>query len=392
MNFAQRSVNHASRGPYSFVNVDSKGYRSLPLREKGNKSPSLALPRVETRYSLPCFGCARVFSNAIVSRCFKCEHKFCEACAKSHLCSGLCGASPDKSSACSSNTPLRGAVSTPHPVPRPPSPTDPHLPPPSALDRPPQSASQYTRKGVLYDQHGGYVPIASRPQCQGPWTLALDDRKTQSFVSMQRAAFPPEVLGNWLDRLIAEVPWNRPSNGRRVMPRLTAWYTKAPCRCEYRYSNFTIPPLEFSPLLDEITHRVAALCGIPHSESPNACNVNLYQSGDQAVGMHRDDEPIFGPNTSHVVIVSLSLGARRDFSILPNGSDTVKVSLGHGDVCTMEGQFQRFYKHGVPRSHQVRNPRVNLTWRWVVHHTASCRRYTPSPHPPASSYSPSSCS
>ena len=34
---------------------------------------------------------------------------------------------------------------------------------------------------------------------------------------------------------------------------------------------------------------------------------------------------------------------------------------------TMQGMFQRKLKHSVPREPEVKGPRINITWRWIVH-------------------------
>ena len=50
-----------------------------------------------------------------------------------------------------------------------------------------------------------------------------------------------------------------------------------------------------------------------------------------------------------------------------------KVELAHGDLCTMEGLFQKHYQHAVEQEYDKQEPRINLTWRWVVAHETQCR-------------------
>jgi epoxyqueuosine reductase QueG len=40
----------------------------------------------------------------------------------------------------------------------------------------------------------------------------------------------------------------------------------------------------------------------------------------------------------------------------------------NGDLSTMEGLCQKHYRHSVPADLSVTQPRINLTWRWIVDH------------------------
>ena len=46
------------------------------------------------------------------------------------------------------------------------------------------------------------------------------------------------------------------------------------------------------------------------------------------------------------------------------------IELDHGDVLVMEGPAQSEYEHRTVSGRQ--GPRVNLTFRWVTQHIASC--------------------
>ncbi|CAJ1328700.1 unnamed protein product [Effrenium voratum] len=96
-----------------------------------------------------------------------------------------------------------------------------------------------------------------------------------------------------------------------------------------------------------------------------------------SVGWHADDEQLFQGKSRDCRIISLSLGATRSFELRRNWSDasedhTVRLELGDGDLCTMEGMLQKHLQHRVPREHQVSGPRINLTWRWIVKHAPGC--------------------
>ena len=46
------------------------------------------------------------------------------------------------------------------------------------------------------------------------------------------------------------------------------------------------------------------------------------------------------------------------------------ITLDHGDVLVMDGLAQSEYVHCTASG--LQGPRVNLTYRWVAQHTASC--------------------
>ena len=53
-----------------------------------------------------------------------------------------------------------------------------------------------------------------------------------------------------------------------------------------------------------------------------------------------------------------------------SGNVPSSIRLDHGDVLVMDGLVQSEYVHRTASG--VQGPRVNLTYRWVAQHTASC--------------------
>ena len=49
---------------------------------------------------------------------------------------------------------------------------------------------------------------------------------------------------------------------------------------------------------------------------------------------------------------------------------TSSITLNHGDILVMDGSAQSEYLHCTMP--ELQGPRVNLTYRWVAQHTASC--------------------
>lgn len=215
-------------------------------------------------------------------------------------------------------------------------------------------------------------PLASPNDRSSAWSSTLFDEKRRSFVSYRQGAFKSMELDAWWDDLTRKVEWTQPKVGERRLPRKAAWLTSGKCKCIYRYGGTSWPAITWEPWFVELTKRVCEECGI--EELPNCCNANLYVDGKQSVGWHADDEPLFAATRRDALIISLSLGASRRFQFHPIGSpgEITEVSLGDGDICTMEGLMQRHYKHRVPIERHVDGPRVNLTWRWIVAHDSDC--------------------
>jgi len=142
--------------------------------------------------------------------------------------------------------------------------------------------------------------------------------------------------------------------GRTVpTPRLTAWMGDA----AYRYSGIVNEPAPWPPLLVEIRDRLADELGVGF----NSCLANLYRDGSDSMGWHSDDEPELGPRPT---IASLSLGARRTFSLRHRGTrQRWSYPLGEGDLLVMRDESQVGYAHAVPKTGRPVGPRMNLTFR-----------------------------
>ena len=113
----------------------------------------------------------------------------------------------------------------------------------------------------------------------------------------------------------------------------------------------------FTSTIQQLGEQIA--CTVGHAKGLNSCNANLYVNGNHALGMHADDEYLFGAINEPKLIVSLSLEAARDSKIFVNKEDlTFTVKLLNGEIATMEDLFQQECNHGVPA---VDGPRINLT-------------------------------
>eukprot|EP00435_Cladocopium_sp_Y103_P072368 s3_g40.t1 len=213
------------------------------------------------------------------------------------------------------------------------------------------------------------------------WERCVDDAWCRSFAHLRRCPFTEEQLSRWWDAALTQTQWQQPAlpNGRSL-PRSAAWFVRKGCSCSYEYNATAWPAVEVPDWLSEVEDAVwDALCttGV---ERPNSCVANLYADGMESVDWHADNEPLFEGLLGDCRIVSLSLGETRRFDLrrrrgLSNPQhhpERVSVDLQHGDLITMEGCFQKHWYHRVPKAGGVTRPRINLTWRSIRRHHATC--------------------
>merc|ERR1711879_289281 len=146
----------------------------------------------------------------------------------------------------------------------------------------------------------------------------------------------------------------------------------------YRYGGVEVKPQEFPNWMLDLMRVAMPHCGLQQERDwPNSCNLNLYEDGGSSVGWHADDERLFQGKFQDCRILSLSFGARRRFELRLNWPEDQeqtfwRMVLGDGDLLTMEGMTQKHFQHRVPREEGIRQPRINLTWRWVCKHMPRC--------------------
>ena len=173
-----------------------------------------------------------------------------------------------------------------------------------------------------------------------------------------------DLADGWLSELSTQTPWSQPQiklYGRSIaVPRLVAWYGDADAH--YRYSGFTHEPLAWTPLLADIRQRVQQQVG----QRLNGVLLNYYRDGQDAMGWHSDDERELGQQP---LVVSLNLGATRRFDFRRKGTSRIEysISLEHGSLLVMSGLTQHYWQHQIARTRKVRAPRLNLTFRQIIH-------------------------
>lgn len=168
-----------------------------------------------------------------------------------------------------------------------------------------------------------------------------------------------------------EMGWERPSVQPGQATCGTRWMVRRDgCCCPHRfYGSISAMPVKFPEWMYRILERCMPLCGVTELiDFPDGCSLECYADGDDAVDWHADADV-------DCQIVSLSLGGRRSFELRHKSSPEapLRLELGNGDLCTMEGQTQQHYLHRVPKStNAATSLHVKLNWFWLKTHHASC--------------------
>ncbi len=142
-------------------------------------------------------------------------------------------------------------------------------------------------------------------------------------------------------------------------PRLTAWY--GDLGTEYTYSGLKMNPFPWTKDLLFIKEKVDSEAGVNF----NSVLLNLYRTGQDSVGWHRDNEKEFGTNP---VIASVSFGETRPFHLkhkFKKNIEKVIIPLTHGSLLIMKGTTQHYWEHQIPKTVKDISPRINLTFRII---------------------------
>jgi alkylated DNA repair dioxygenase AlkB len=166
----------------------------------------------------------------------------------------------------------------------------------------------------------------------------------------------------YFNQLLHKIEWKNENLimfGKEITTkRKVAFY--ADSSINYTYSNKTKKGLEWNALLLEIKQIVTTYTGSNY----NACLLNLYHDGNEAMGWHCDNEKEIIPNSS---IASVSFGAERKFAIKHKTSkESHSIILQNGSLLEMLGSFQKNWLHCMPKSKKINNSRINLTFRQMI--------------------------
>ena len=147
--------------------------------------------------------------------------------------------------------------------------------------------------------------------------------------------------------------------GKRIITkRKAAWYGDSDYL--YTYSNSTKQALPWTEELSWLRQIIEELIGTKF----NSCLLNLYHDGNEGMGWHSDDEKSLGKNNT---IASLSLGAERKFLFKHKQTkQIVSLLLEHGSLLVMKKATQSNWLHSLPKSKDVIDSRINLTFRTIL--------------------------
>jgi alkylated DNA repair dioxygenase AlkB len=174
--------------------------------------------------------------------------------------------------------------------------------------------------------------------------------------------YDSEVASKMFDTLLNETDWQQDDikvfGKTYKQPRLTALYAEN--EKTYSYSNITMFPKPFTPLLKQIKKDIEVVS----NQTFTTVLLNLYRDGNDSNGWHSDDEKELGENPA---IASLSLGEARWFHLKHklDKQQKSKIKLAHGSLLLMQGSTQRFWKHQLAKTAKKVGPRINLTFRLI---------------------------
>ena len=171
-----------------------------------------------------------------------------------------------------------------------------------------------------------------------------------------------EEADQYFDLLMQNVQWEKDEViifGKHITTkRKVAWYSDS--EYLYTYSNTTKRALAWTKELSELKQIVEEHAGTKF----NSCLLNLYHNGNEGMGWHSDDEKPLGKNDN--TIASLNFGAERKFSFKHKQTkQTVSLVLEHGSLLIMKDATQSNWLHSLPKSKNITQPRINLTFRTI---------------------------
>jgi alkylated DNA repair dioxygenase AlkB len=174
--------------------------------------------------------------------------------------------------------------------------------------------------------------------------------------------FGIEEADQYFNELLQQTNWQQDDikvfGKTYQQPRLTALYGDS--GKPYSYSNITMYPEIFTPLLKKIKSKIEQESG----HRFNTVLLNLYRDGQDSNGWHADNEKELGKNP---VIASVSFGETRPFHFKHRTIKTErhKLDLTHGSLLIMKSEMQHYWLHQIAKTKKPVSPRINLTFRYI---------------------------
>ena len=133
----------------------------------------------------------------------------------------------------------------------------------------------------------------------------------------------------------------------------------------YRYSGGEHKAKAMPPPLQELITLAKS-----HITDPaaifNSCLITRYKSGSDHIPPHRDDEPLFNPESE---IATFSLGDKRTMKFTDNtGQDSQEILLENGSLLVTSRFAQDHWLHSIEKSEEACNVRYSFTLRHIAPH------------------------
>lgn len=168
-----------------------------------------------------------------------------------------------------------------------------------------------------------------------------------------------DLLPGWLsgadelyEDLARDVPWY--AEKRQMYDRVVA---VPRLLCFYRETD-ALP----HPVLNEARAALTSHYEPELREPFRTAGLCYYRDANDSVAWHGDR--IGRGATEDTMVAILSVGAARGLWLRPRGGgETLRFSVGHGDLLVMGGSCQRTWEHAVPKSSRVVGPRISVQFR-----------------------------
>jgi len=173
--------------------------------------------------------------------------------------------------------------------------------------------------------------------------------------------FDKNEANHWLTRIQGEAPWKHEQImmfGKSVFqPRLSCWMGDR--GMSYRYSGKQFQPQAWTAGMIVLKKEVEEKFG----QTFNSALLNYYRDGQDSMGLHADDERELGKDPT---ILSLSFGSKRQLVFRhKTNKEKINLWLEPGSALVMRGQTQTYWKHELPKTKKITEPRLNITFRTI---------------------------
>jgi len=240
---------------------------------------------------------------------------------------------------------------------------------PTTDDCCPAAATHNKRKRVKPERLGGNVAFLKQYPTENTWIAYIPD----FFTKQEADAYLEHMMDEKQVKFADEKSFygNPPARQCKWFGDFTYTYSKTskhlPCQTPDWLSIV-------ARKVEEVTHAIMKSAASPKEEKqdpprPKFTGIlsNLYRTGRDSVSRHPDQEDVLAPG---IPIASLSVGAEREFKMWPNvtGSHaSLYITLAHGSLLIMGGDCQKHWEHAVEKDEDVKEARVNSTFRQYVH-------------------------